>query len=90
MVTLVSHSVQSLPWLTNGLILLVLTWVLSRVGLLAAIASLFLTLFLTALPLTLNVHAWYAGLTGLAVGVVGVLLALGVYAAVRSELKSSQ
>lgn len=80
-VTLLSRSVQSLPWLTNGLILLVLTGVLSRVGLLAAIASLFVTVFLTSLPLTFEMRTWYAGLTGLAGGVLGVLLACGLYVA---------
>jgi hypothetical protein len=84
-VTLVSYSVQSLPWLTNGLILLVLTWVLSRVGLLAAITSLFLTLFLTSLPLTLDMRAWYAGLTGLAVGVSSILLSFGLYVALTPQ-----
>jgi hypothetical protein len=77
----VSYSVQSLPWITNGLILLVLTWVLTRAGLLAAIASLFVTVFLTSLPLTLDVRAWYASLTGLAAGVLGILLAVGLYVA---------
>jgi hypothetical protein len=84
-VTLVSYSVQSLPWLTNGMILLVLTWVLSRVGLLAAITSLFLILFLTSLPLTLDVRVWYAGLTGLAVSVLGILLAFGLYVALAPQ-----
>jgi hypothetical protein len=82
--TLTSYSVQSLPWLTNGLVLLVLTWVLSRVGLLSAIISLFAAVLLTSLPLTFDVHAWFAGLTGLAFSVLGALLVLGLYVASQS------
>ncbi len=82
--TLVSYSVQSLPWLTNGLALLVLTWILSQIGLFSAIISLSTFVLLTDLPLTLNVHAWYSGLTGLALSVLGVLLAVGLRVACRS------
>ncbi len=79
--TLASYSVQSLPWLTNGLTLLVLTWVLSRVGVFAAVVSIAVCVLLTSLPLTFDVNAWYCGLTGLALCVLGVLLGLGLYTA---------
>jgi hypothetical protein len=76
-----SYSVQGLPWLTNALTLLVLTWVLLRVGLFAAIASLFTSGLLTSLPLTTDARAWYSGLTGLGLAVVGFLLVFGLYVA---------
>lgn len=82
--TLTSYSVQAMPWLTNGLALLVLTWVLSRVGLFSAIVSIFASVLLTSLPLTFDVHAWYAGLTGLACSVLVTLLVLGLCVAIRS------
>jgi predicted Ser/Thr protein kinase len=79
--TLGSYSVQSLPWLTNGLALVVLTWVLSRVGVFAAVVTFAVCVLLTSLPLTLDVNAWYCGLTGLALCILGVLLGLGLYVA---------
>jgi hypothetical protein len=80
-VTLMSYSAQSFPLLTNGLAVVVLTWVLSRVGLFAAVVSLSVWVLLTSLPLTFDVQAWYCGLTGLALCVLGILLGFGLYAA---------
>lgn len=56
-----------------------LTVILTRVGLLAAMASLFVNYLLTCSPMTADMSAWFAGFTVFACLVVVALLAIGAF-----------
>lgn len=56
-----------------------LTVILTRVGLLAAIVSLFVNYLLIYSPMTADMNAWFAGFTVFTLLVVVVLLATGAY-----------
>lgn len=56
-----------------------LTVILTRVGLLAGIVSLFVNYLLINSPITADMHAWFAGFTAFAFLLVAALLMLGAY-----------
>jgi serine/threonine-protein kinase len=64
------------PWLTHGLSAIVFFLVLTRVGLVAVVAGLFVKWMLLTAPLTANQHAWYAPSSNFA---LVVLIALAGY-----------
>ncbi len=63
-----------------GLLVLVATVILDRVGFLPLVVGLFVTRLLLISPLTLNMKSWYAGQSVVSVVMVLVLAGLGLYA----------
>ena len=69
------------PWMTSGMLTLIVIVLMSRAGLVAVIAASFFATLLATSPLTLDFRAWYAPSGMFAIAVAALLLVYGFFAA---------
>ena len=74
-----------LPWMTNGILAIGLVAILTRVGLVAAIAAVFVKSIITTSPITSDFGAWYAPTAGLSLILVALLLIYGFYTGLAGQ-----
>ena len=84
-ILLVQSEQKPLDYILGSLLALVLLLVLNRYGLLACVVSFFCYLFLTSVPLTVDVNRWYIGTS---IAVVAIFAAFILWS-LRSTLARS-